>query len=115
MPHKCCVATTVLCDIWSIALAYSGSRSTRFVRNALARTSHIPVDRARLTALAQLLRPVRFAQTKANNFDSSKLGDARYGDGIQQTKQALPDVEFIVQRNDETQRLWEPLQKIGAR
>jgi len=44
--------------------------------------------------------------TKANNFDSSQLGPA-HAANLARVAAALPDLEFIVQRNDETRALWE--------
>ena len=53
---------------------------------------------------------VQINPTGANDFDSSRLGSPEVLGGMQACLQAMPDVEFILQRNEETQPLWQPLQ-----
>ena len=52
---------------------------------------------------------VQINATKANNFDSSTLG-AAHVKNLLAVMRAVPEVEFIVQRNDETRPLWQPLE-----
>mmetsp|Transcript_13791 Transcript_13791/g.26755 ORF Transcript_13791/g.26755 Transcript_13791/m.26755 type:complete len:301 (-) Transcript_13791:200-1102(-) len=52
-------------------------------------------------------RRVQINATKANNVDSSKLADQV--DNVAKVIEAVPAMEFILQRNEETKPLWEAL------
>lgn len=52
---------------------------------------------------------VQINATSANGVDTSRLAECVAG--LRASMLAVPDVQFIVQRNDESKPLWEPLSK----